>query len=159
LGKEIAMMTKEYVLLVESDPDYAARLKEALDEGGVRLRVAGTSLEARRIAELAEPAALLLDLDHPPRESVRLLCDLHARDINPRVLWLSSTVNQAGIERVTNAGAHGLLSKSTDAATSLAAVLQVISGKTFFLEDQPEGRFSGVPTLNESERLLRLLQG
>lgn len=153
------MLTEEYVLLVESDVDYATRLKEALDEGGVRLTVASTSLEARKIAEHARPSALLLDLDHPPRESVRLLCDLHARDINPPVLWLSSTVNQAGIDRVSKAGAHGLLSKSTDAATSLAAVLSVISGKTFFLEDQPEGRISGVRTLNESERLLRLLQG
>src|SRR5690606_34183494 len=103
--------------------------------------------------------ALLLDLDHPPRESVRLLCDLHARDINPPVVWLSSNVNQAGIERVTNAGAHGLLSKSTDAATTLAAVRSVLSGDAFFLEDQPQGRISGIRTLAESERMLKLLQG
>lgn len=153
------MNTDEYVLLVETDSDYAASLKEALEEGGIRVEVTSTSMEARRMAERCEPVALLLDLDHPPRESVRLLCDLHARYMNPPVLWLSAHVNQAGIERVSSAGAHGLLSKSTDAATSVAAVRAVIAGKTFFFENQPEARTSGIRTLGESERLLRLLQG
>ncbi len=60
------MMIEEYVLLVESDLDYAARLKEALDEGGIRLETTPSSLEARRMAESQSPIALLLDLDHPP---------------------------------------------------------------------------------------------
>lgn len=153
------MTSEHHALLVQPDTEYASRFEEKLARVGLVIRCAFNSKQGRTMALASPPAALIFDLDQPAREAVRLLCDLRAQGVNPPVLWLTSTVNEAAISRVTSAGAQGLLSKSTNTATMLSAVRSVMAGDTFFLDQQPPASSSGVRVLNESERLLRLLQG
>jgi len=153
------LMTQPYVLLADSDRRYEQLLTPHLEATGFRFACAYSTKEARSLALLEMPSVLLLDLDHNAREGVRLLLDLRSRDKNVPVLWVSSHVGALEIEKVKAAGAQGLLWKDADGHTTVRAIRTVSEGGTFFEDNQPTRKSSGIRSLSMDERLSKLVRG
>lgn len=152
-------MSDHYALLVDSNVEYADDMEMVLSGAGIDLIVAATPSQALQLLKTITPSALLLDLDRPPRESMRLLADIHAKNIDPPVLWITSHLTQAGIDRVRNSGAQGILVRSADTVEKVCAVRAILSGDTHFplqpLRSQPST--PGAKAIAESERIIKLL--
>ena len=148
-----------YVLLAESDSRYAEILAPLLESANYRFNSAYSLKEALSLAVVEAPSVLLLDMDHPPRESMRLLMDMKTQGLEVPVVWVSAHVSESAIARVRASGAKGLLSKETDAKTTLEAIKVAIEGGKFFQRYQPARKSSGIRSLSMDDRLSKLLQG
>lgn len=152
-------MSFPYVLLVDSDQEYALEMETVLSGGGVHLVCASTPKHAVHLAQLSPPTAILLDLDRPPRESMRLLGDLRGCGAHAKILWISSSVTEAAIERVVVSGAQGLLARDADTVEIVCAVRCILAGEQYF---PPAYSNEGSSRTNEranaeSERIMKLL--
>lgn|GEM_PF-2152521 len=152
-------MSFPYALLVDSDQDYAIEMETVLSGAGVHLVCAASHRHALSLVEVSAPEALLLDLDRPPRESMRFLGDLREKGIQASVLWITSSVTEAAIERVVSSGAHGLLARDADTVEIVCAVRSVLGGEQYFPPAYSSDRRSGVAkrAAAESERIMKLL--
>lgn len=152
-------MTQPYVLLADSDRRYEQLLSPHLEATGFRFVCAYSTKEARSLALLEMPHVLLLDLDHNAREGVRLLLDLKNLGTDVPVLWVTSHVGPLEIEKAKASGSQGLLWKDADGNTTVRAIRTVAEGGTFFEENQPTRKSSGIRSLSMDERLSKLVKG
>jgi DNA-binding NarL/FixJ family response regulator len=152
-------MSFPYALLIDSDQDYALEMETVLSGAGVHLVCAIGHRHALSLIEVSPPEAVLLDLDRPPRESMRLLGDIRGKGIDPKVLWITSSVTEAAIERVVASGAQGLLARNADTVEVVCAVRSVLGGEQYFPPAYSTDRGSGVAkrAAAESERIMKLL--
>jgi DNA-binding NarL/FixJ family response regulator len=147
----------DYVLLVDSDPDYADDMETVLSGAGIELVVAVSPAQAVQLVKTITPRALLLNLDRPPRESMRLLSDIHARGIDPPVLWITSHLTHAGMERVRGSGGRGLLFREADTVSKVCAVRAMLNGDYYFPPIHTHPATPGAKAIAESERIIKLL--
>lgn len=150
-------MSDHYALLVDSDSYFADDLETVLSGAGIELVVAVSTAQARELVKTITPAALLLNLDAPPRESIRFLGDIRAKGIDPPVLWITSHLTQAGVERVQAAGGQGLMLRESDTVTRICAVRAVLSGDHYFPPALTNPATPGAKAIAESERIIKLL--
>lgn len=151
-------MADPYALLVIEDAKYAAELSATLSGAGIELVYGVGHAHAVEMARITPPALLLLDLDRPPRESVRLLGDLLRHGIDAPVLWLSENVNEAAIRRVQQFGAQGLMRKNSDTVTTVCAVRAVLAGETSFPPRMTHPATPDAKAEEESRRIIKLLR-
>jgi two-component system OmpR family response regulator len=78
------------LLLIEDDRSLARGIEAALLQSGYTVTVAGTALEALRLARGTEFAAGVLDLGLPDRDGIELLRDLRATGVTFPILILSA---------------------------------------------------------------------
>lgn len=150
-------MTDHYALLVDSDPDFAEEMETVLSGAGIELIVAITPTQAVQLVKTIVPATILLNLDRPPRESLRLLCDIRSKGIDPPVLWITSHLTQAGMERVRAAGGRGILARDSDTMSRVCAVRAMLSGDYYFPPVHTCPATPGAKAIAESERIIKLL--
>jgi DNA-binding NarL/FixJ family response regulator len=152
-------MSFPYALLVNSDHEYAIEMETVLNGGGVHLVCASSPKHALRLTELSSPAAVLLDLDRPMRETMGLLEAIRSRGATPHVLWITSSVTEAAIERVVSSGSLGLLSRDADTVEIVCAVRSILSGEKYFPPafSNERGSRTNERANAESERIMKLL--
>lgn len=150
-------MSDHYALLIDSDPYFADDLETVLSGAGVELVVAVSPAQALELVKTITPAALLLNLDAPPRESMRFLGDLRAKGSDPPVLWITSHLTQAGVERVRAAGGQGVLLRESDTVTRVCAVRAILNGDYYFPPVLTDPATPGAKAIAESERIIKLL--
>lgn len=150
-------MSDHYALLVDSDPYFAEDMETVLSGAGIELIVAVSTAQARELVKTISPATLLLNLDTPPRESMRFLGDVRAKGIDPPVLWITSHVTAAGVERVRAAGGRGVLLRQSDTVTRVCAVRAMLNGDFYFPSTLTNPATPGAKAIAESERIIKLL--
>lgn len=150
-------MSNYYALLVDSNDEYADEMETVLSGAGIELVVASSPSQALHLAKSMTPNALLLDLDRPPRESMRLLNDIRQQGMDPPVLWSTNHLTKAGINRVRDSGSRGILLRNADTVEKVCAVRAVLSGDTHFPVLHTHPATSGAKAIAESERIIKLL--
>ena len=150
-------MSDHYALLVDSDPNFADEMETVLSGAGIELVVAVTPVQALQLVKTITPATLLLNLDRPARESIRLLSDIRARGIDPPVLWITSHLTQAGMDRVRASGGRGLLLREADTVSRVGAVRAMLNGDHYFPPVHTNPATPGAKAIAESERIIKLL--
>lgn len=150
-------MSHYYALLVDSNDEYADEMETILSGAGIELVVAASPAQALALIKTITPSALLLDLDRPPRESMRLLGDIRAKNIDPPVLWITTHLTMAGIQRVRDAGSQGIMLRGADTVERVCAVRAVLSGDTHFPVLQTFAATPSAKATAESERIIKLL--
>ena len=136
------------VLLVEDDPGDVLMIKEAFAQSGadVSLHVAADGEEALRYLDrgdgtLARLRLILLDLDLPPRNGLKVLADLKARRWKSHpvpVVVLTVSPFEQHIRRSHALGAVAYVIKPPDFTGFAAVVRQIVA------------RFLGEPAIQEA---------
>ncbi len=150
-------MSDYYALLVDSDLHFADELETVLSGAGIELVVAVSTAQALQLVKTITPATLMLNLDAPPRESMRFLGDVRDRGIDPPVLWITSHLTHAGVERVRAAGGRGILLRNSDTVSRVCAVRAMLSGDYYFPPVHTNPATPGAKAIAESERIIKLL--
>lgn len=150
-------MIDQYALLVDSNVEFAEEMETVLSGAGVDLVVAASADQALQLIKTITPATILLDLDRPARESMRLLGDIRAKGIDPPILWITSHLTQAGIDRVRSSGARGIMLRESDTVTRVCAVRSMLVGDYYFPPLNTSPATPGAKAIAESERIIKLL--
>jgi two-component system response regulator EvgA len=150
-------MSDHYALLVDSNAEYADEMETILSGAGIELVVAATPAQALQLLKTFTPRAVLLDMDRPPRESMRLLSDIRSKAVDPPILWVTDHLTQAGINRVRDSGAQGIMVRAADTVEKVCAVRAMLSGDTYFPIVHTHPATPGAKAIAESERIIRLL--
>ena len=132
-------------------------METVLSGAGIELVVATTAAQALHLVKTITPATILLDLDRPPREAIRLLGDMRARGIDPPILWITSHLTQAGMERVRASGGRGIMLRRADTVTKVCAVRAMLNGDYHFPPIHTNPATPGAKAIAESERIIKLL--
>jgi CheY-like chemotaxis protein len=104
------------VLVVDDDPDVGLALRAKLEASRrYAVLVATDGREALRIIESKQPDLLLCDIDMPDMDGIALADAMAASESMKRipVIYLSSLVTPADVQRGVSAGSRVMLSKQS----------------------------------------------
>ncbi len=99
------------VLVVEDEPKVARFLKQALQEEGHAVDVAGDGVEAGTLAHVNEYDLILLDVQLPRMNGLQFAAELRRNGVQSPILMLTSRDSTQDVVRGLNAGADDYLTK------------------------------------------------
>jgi DNA-binding NarL/FixJ family response regulator len=121
------------VMVVDDHPMWRDAVERDLAEAGLEVvAVAATGREALARFPAARPQVVVLDLQIPDPDGVRVTAEIVRQDPSARVLILSASGEHADVLAAVKAGATGYLVKSTSRDELLAAVRQTAAGDPVF---------------------------
>jgi two-component system OmpR family response regulator len=99
------------ILVVEDEQKVARFLKQALEEEGHAVDVAGDGVEAGNLAHVNEYELILLDVQLPGRDGLQVAAELRRTGKQAPILMLTSRDSTQDVVRGLNAGADDYLTK------------------------------------------------
>ena len=99
------------VLVVEDEQKVARFLKQALEEEGHTVDVAGDGVEAGNLAHVNEYELILLDVQLPRMNGLQFAAELRRTGVQSPILMLTSRDSTQDVVRGLNAGADDYLTK------------------------------------------------
>jgi DNA-binding response OmpR family regulator len=102
------------VLVLESDHDGAASLVAVLRLSGFDAEEAHSGAEALRVAAKTRPCAVLMELDLPDADALRVIRQFRASAHPPAVVIVTGVTSPAARAAATAAGAAAYLLKPAD---------------------------------------------
>jgi DNA-binding NarL/FixJ family response regulator len=124
--------TPPEVLLVEDDPNFAARVRSAvmLWRPDARITLCATGEEATtRIAASPRPADLaLIDLGLPDMDGCDVIAAARRRSEQTQILVVSLLASERAVIGAIRSGAHGYIIKDDSDRSIAAAITEVMSG-------------------------------
>ncbi len=118
------------VMLVDDHALVRAAIRQALSAPDVEVVAeASTAEEALDLAPRVRPDVLLLDVDLPGMDGIRMMRELAPRLPDTRIVMLSVSSAERGIVEAIRFGASGYLTKDLDPAALLRAVRGVHRGE------------------------------
>jgi two-component system response regulator DevR len=120
------------IVLVDDSPLIRLGLRAALEDRTDITIVGETGTATAGVALVQElrPDLVLLDLRLPDKPGFDACREICASVPATRVLMLTSATDDRNVQQAIAAGAYGYLLKDNDAATLVAAILQVASGRS-----------------------------
>jgi DNA-binding NarL/FixJ family response regulator len=117
------------VMLVDDHAFVRSAIRQALTAPDVSVVAeASTAEEALRVALDARPDVLLIDIDLPGMNGLRLLRELGPRLPDTRFVMLTVSTDQADVLEAVRLGASGYLTKDLDADALLRSIRGVRDG-------------------------------
>jgi len=121
------------VMVVDDHPMWRDAIERDLTTNGFEVvAVAGSGGEALARLPVARPDVVLLDLQIPPPDGVRVTAEITRQDPPARVLILSASGEHKDVLAAVKAGATGYLVKSASRDELLEAVRRVAQGHPVF---------------------------
>lgn len=151
------MMNRSCALIVEGSPEKADRLENVLETLGFVSIICASAERAHHLVSSIEPNLIFLDLDEPPRNSLRLLAALRDTGLDAPVIWRTLSPNSESLERVRASGAQGALAKDSDAPTLTIGIRAVLCGDLYFTPQLTCPATPAAKAVAESQRLLKVL--
>ena len=99
------------ILVVEDEQKVARFLKQALEEEGHTVDVAGDGVEAGNLAHVTEYELILLDVQLPRKDGLQVAAELRRAGSQAPILMLTSRDSTQDVVRGLNAGADDYLTK------------------------------------------------
>ncbi len=121
------------VVLADDHPIVRSGIKNELAQSS-DIEVVGEAAdgdEALRLAQALQPDVLLLDINMPGQKAVRVIRELQAQTVQPRILILTAYSDVENVVGMLNAGASGYLLKDDDPSVIVEGVRAVAQGKTW----------------------------
>ena len=150
------------VMVVDDHPMWRDAVERDLTDAGLDVvAVAATGREALARFPAARPQVVVLDLQIPEPDGVRVTAGMVAQDPSVRVLILSASADQGDVLAAMKAGATGYLVKSASREELLAAVRRVARGDSVFtpgLAGLVLGEFRRIADASGPERRDRLTE-
>ncbi|MEP7088456.1 MAG: response regulator transcription factor, partial [Nocardioidaceae bacterium] len=87
--------------------------------------------EARVVARRCAPDVVVLDYDVGGEPGTRLIADLHGLSVRPQVVMLSASSDTDAIIDALECGASALVVKGTRVEVLMAAIDEVLAGRTY----------------------------
>lgn len=150
-------MADPYILLIDSDKRFAEDWETVLGGAGICLKAATNSAEAVRIVKSQHPQLIIIDLDRPTRESIRLLSDIEKLNAQIPYAWLSSLTTDEVSRRVRSTSAVGLLDRFADTVTIVCAMRALLAGDRYFPPQHTHPATPSAKAEAESKRIIKLL--
>ncbi len=150
-------MAAPYILLIDSDQRFAEDLATVLGGAGICLKAAATSGAALRLAKAHPPQLILIDLERPARESIRLLGDIERLTKGIAYAWISSHMADEVIRRVRSTGAVGIIDRFSDTVTIVCAMRALLAGDRYFPSQHTHPATPTAKAEAESKRIIKLL--
>lgn len=150
-------MAAPYTLLIDSDHRFAEDLATILGGAGICLKAAATSAEALRLVKVHPPQLILIDLERPARESLRLLGDIEKLTRDVTYAWISSHLADEVIRRVRSTSAVGLIDRFSDTVTIVCAMRALLAGDRYFPSQHTNPATPTAKAEAESKRIIKLL--
>jgi DNA-binding NarL/FixJ family response regulator len=149
------------VLIVDDHPLFREGLRKEIERSGDLSVVgeAGTAEETLRLAKIARPDVVLLDLELPDRGGVAILGDLKSLLPCVRILIVTHYREASLAIECLRTGADGFLTKSEGRESAISAIHKVVSGGRYISPDLATGRRRGELTDRETEVLNLLVDG
>lgn len=119
------------VLIVDDHPFFRVGLRRML-ESDKRIRIVGeasSGFEALHLAEVTKPDLVLLDVQLPGVTGLQIGTALRRQSPGVAVVFLSMHVDDDRLFTAIRAGALGFLTKDTEPAKIVEAVLAVLNGE------------------------------
>jgi len=149
-------------MVVDDHPMWRDAVERDLTDAGLDVvAVAATGREALARFPAARPQVVVLDLQIPEPDGVRVTAGMVAQDPSVRVLILSASADQGDVLAAMKAGATGYLVKSASREELLAAVRRVARGDSVFtpgLAGLVLGEFRRIADASGPERRDRLTE-
>jgi DNA-binding response OmpR family regulator len=99
------------ILVVDDEPEVADVIRDFFEEQGYSVTCALTGRDARVLASLSRPDAVILDIRMPDRDGPEVLCDLIELDPSMTVVMLSGTDDEELARALLKAGAFDYVRK------------------------------------------------
>jgi DNA-binding NarL/FixJ family response regulator len=96
-----------------------------------------------------QPDLLILDLNMPGKDGIKVLQDWYSTKRITRSLVLTSYEDESIVKKVVQAGAHGYLLKNCTKEELINAIQTVMSGNRYLPEREPEGIRPGAASTNQ----------
>ena len=127
-SKQILLIPKKTVLVVDDDPTLRSTLTEALRDWGYEPLQAATLAEALALASHKRPAAMLLDVMLPDGSSISRLDDLKKRSPETVIIVITGYANPRSAFEAGLRQAHGFLTKPLDEAEVRSMLEEALAG-------------------------------
>jgi two-component system, NarL family, nitrate/nitrite response regulator NarL len=119
------------VLLIDDHALFRAGLRELLERRGIAvIDATGDSELGMRLAREQLPDVVLLDLRMPGKGGLEVLHDLRLADPAVRVTILTTSADDQDVIHAIQGGANGYLLKDMEPDELIAALHQIVAGRT-----------------------------
>ncbi len=124
------------VLLIDDHALFRFGLRELLERRGIEVvdAVGESDAGIRRVAETA-PDVVLLDMRMPRLNGLEVLRRLRACGQTMRVVMLTTSADESDVIQSLRTGAQGYLLKDMEPAELIAALEEIVAGKTVVARD------------------------
>jgi DNA-binding response OmpR family regulator len=118
-----------HILIVDDEPDIRQTLRVFLETAGYRVSEAGNAMEALRLAKVASPALILLDLNMPGPGGLTVLKKLKADPgFRASVMVLTAGTDMDSALAGIAAGADAYMTKPVTRDQLLAQITELMPG-------------------------------
>jgi DNA-binding NarL/FixJ family response regulator len=133
-------MQRESILIVDDHPLVRSGLRELIKhEPDLEVCCEAASLqEAVELLGHYSPEVAIIDISLPDGSGLDLIKRLHIRNPDTRILVLSMHDETLLAERALRAGAQGYINKEEAATNIIAAIRQILKGKTWVSQRKTE---------------------
>jgi CheY-like chemotaxis protein len=115
------------ILVVDDDPLIQQTVAGILEDEGYDVVLAGDGLEALESLDVAQPAAILLDISMPRMDGYAFVAELDRRGLRTVLPIVVLTADGRAAEKAARTGAQGYLPKPFTLESLLDAVARVAS--------------------------------
>lgn len=130
------MSEKGRILLADDHPVVRAGYRYLLEKAGYQVDEVDSAESAYHFYQKNEPDIVIMDISMPGMGGLEGLRRLLARYSDARILILSMYDDHAYIVRTRKLGAKGYLTKNSAAEELVKAVSELLSGNTYYIEDE-----------------------
>lgn len=129
--------TQKKVLVVDDDPDFLGMIRARLREGGYEVVIAAESENALEKLEAEKPDVVLLDIQMPKVDGLKVLRSIRKVDKKLPVYILTAFPNSERFETAKKLGASGFIVKTSDLKKEVQNITVSLKLASKF---RPEGR-------------------
>jgi len=116
-------MKKNYILIVDDEPDIRSLLKDILEDEGYEISVAKNATEARKLRRQRRPDLVLLDIWMPDTDGINLLKEWSSdQGVLPPVVMMSGHGTVDTAVEATRLGAYDFVEKPLSIAKIILTV-------------------------------------
>lgn len=141
--RDSAKLTRNILLLIVDDNiQFTQPLAEAAPEWGVRVAIANTAAEARKLLQEEHPEAILLKVSYPEASSLSLLEEInHLKPSLPIAVFMEGGTWENRLS-IVNQGADLVLSEPVSCQNIFASVIELVENsdweaKIMIVDDDP----------------------
>ena len=128
-------MEKLKVLYAEDDPLTVMEVAEQLEERGFEVIVATNGTEALKLFRERQPNVVLLDINMPNLDGLKVLEIMRDQKVNSKVLFLTANDSPDSLMKAVDMGCDGYILKKSDSVALRKAIHAVYNGEFYI---QPE---------------------
>ena len=131
------MLPKKSILVVDDEPDYLVLLRRRLEEGRYRVRTANNGREALEEIRRERPDVVLLDIQMPEMDGLKVLEKIRRSDKRLPVFILTAFSNAERFGAARRKNASGFIVKTGDLSRQVKNITNALKLSAKYRANRP----------------------